>query len=64
MNSAQFGDDADIEEIFAFSDLSVSLDEVSRRRNSWRLLGGRVKRRGRDMIAVSIDLDDKTNVVI
>ena len=47
----QFGLDAVIEVICAFSDLSVGLAEVSSRRNSWRLLGGRVKRRGRDMFA-------------
>ena len=50
----QFGLDAVMEVICAFSDLSVGLDEVSSRRNSWRLLGGRVKRRGRAMFATVV----------
>ena len=60
----QFGLDAVMEVICAFSDLSVGLDEVSSRRNSWRLLGGRVKRRGRDMVAILITLIIFTIVLV
>jgi hypothetical protein len=50
MNSAQLGEEETTEEICLFRLLSVILEVVSRRRNSWRLLGGSVKRRGRDMV--------------
>jgi hypothetical protein len=30
------------------------LEEVSKRRNSWRFEGGIVKRRGRDMFAIAV----------
>ena len=51
VHSAQFGDAATVEVICLFRLLSVILEDVSRSRNSWRLLGGSVKRRGRDMFA-------------
>jgi hypothetical protein len=54
MNSAQLGEEETTDEICLLSDFRVILDDVSRSRNSWRLLGGSVKRRGRDMFVVLV----------
>jgi hypothetical protein len=52
VHSAQLGLEEIVEVICALSDFNVILEDVSRRRNSWRLEGGSVKRRGRDMVAI------------
>lgn len=52
VHSAQLGLEEIVLEICALSDFNVILEDVSRRRNSWRFEGGRVKRSGRDMIAL------------
>lgn len=54
VHSAQLGLEEIVEVICALSDFNVILEDVSRRRNSWRLEGGSVKRRGSDMVAIVI----------
>jgi hypothetical protein len=49
-HSAQFGLEATIEEICLLSDFNVIFVLGSRRRNSCLFEGGRVKRRGRDIV--------------
>jgi hypothetical protein len=54
VHSTQLGLEEIAEEICALRDFSVILEEVSKRRNSWRFEGGIVKRRGRDMFAIAV----------
>jgi hypothetical protein len=52
MNSAQLGDDAIVDVICLLRDFREVWEDVEREIISWRLEGGRVKRRGNVMFAV------------